>query len=93
MCSVRLPPNKDAEEAKKAYLKLCTEDVPYNAKIEVSGLMAGTGFQAKDLEPWLLQLIDETSKVCVYPSCCFWRTKATSRPRRIVQVLKEAMIS
>jgi hypothetical protein len=64
MCSVRLPPNKDAEEAKKAYLKLCTEDVPYNAKIEVTGLMAGTGFQAKDLEPWLLQLIDETSKVC-----------------------------
>jgi len=59
--SVRLPPNKSAEEAKKAYVELCTKDVPNNAVVEVNNLIGGTGFMAKPLHPWVYTMLDAAS--------------------------------
>ena len=61
--SVRLPPNKSAEEAKKTFMELCTKDVPNSAVIEVTGLVAGNGYLARDLDQWVLDVVDDASKV------------------------------
>ena len=42
--SIRLPPTKDPEEAKKTVMKVLSENPPYNAKVTLTGFASGSGF-------------------------------------------------
>ncbi len=44
--SMRIPPTQNGEEAKECLMKKLTENPPFNAKVEVSGGFAGSGFNA-----------------------------------------------
>lgn len=44
--SIRLPPTKNAGEAKDYIVKKLTENPPYNAKVTVTNAMSGQGFNA-----------------------------------------------
>jgi acetylornithine deacetylase/succinyl-diaminopimelate desuccinylase-like protein len=41
------------------FIKLLTENVPYNAKVEVKGGHAGQGWCMKDPEPWVRHAFDQ----------------------------------
>jgi acetylornithine deacetylase/succinyl-diaminopimelate desuccinylase-like protein len=56
-CSMRLCPKFNAEEARKIMVKIITENVPYNAKVEITGSNVGSGWCMNELEPWFLKSI------------------------------------
>lgn len=51
--SIRLPPSMDPSVASEAVIKKLTENVPYNAKVSVSGGHEGHGWCQKDYDEWL----------------------------------------
>ncbi|CDW83647.1 peptidase m20 [Stylonychia lemnae] len=58
-CSMRLCPAFDAHEAEKIITNKLTTDVPYNAKVTVSGGHAGNGWCQKHLQEWLHNALTE----------------------------------
>lgn len=56
-CSMRLCPAFKASDAKKIMEKIITENVPYNAKVEITGSNIGNGWCMNELEPWFLTSI------------------------------------
>jgi len=55
--SMRLPPAMDPSVGKAIMEKKLTENVPYNAKVTLSGNHAGSGWCMKDLSPWLMECV------------------------------------
>lgn len=55
--SMRLPPNMDPQKAEEAMRKKLTENVPYNAKITISGGHTGSGWCMKEIKPELMASI------------------------------------
>lgn len=51
--SMRLPPRVDAKAAGEYLKKALSENPPYDAKVEVDIVGAGTGFDCPELAPWL----------------------------------------
>lgn len=51
--SIRLPPTKNVEEAKAAFLKLMTENVPYGAEVTVSNVVGMPGWNCPEISPYL----------------------------------------
>ena len=47
--SIRLPPTKKGEEAKKFVVKTLTENPPYDCKVTVLGAGSGDGFNAPEM--------------------------------------------
>ncbi len=60
--SFRLPPTADAHAALAAIKERLTTDVPYGAKVELSGLETGAGWNAPDAEPWLADALERVSE-------------------------------
>ncbi len=60
--SFRLPPGVDPDVALAAVERALTTDVPYGAKVTLSGPEAGPGWNAPALEPWLREGLDSVSK-------------------------------
>jgi len=61
--SFRLPPTADAQAARAALEKALTTDVPYGAKVEISGVEAQSGWSSPDLAPWLAQALQRAGDV------------------------------
>jgi len=59
--SFRTPPSVPADVAIDVLTKALTTDVPYNAKVTVTGDGA-TGWVSPDLEPWLATAIEKASR-------------------------------
>jgi acetylornithine deacetylase/succinyl-diaminopimelate desuccinylase-like protein len=59
--SLRVPPTADAEAALAELVATVTADPPYGARVEVSGLETGPGWNAPPLAPWLERAIDDAS--------------------------------
>lgn len=57
--SFRLPPTADSDAALAAVRKALTTDVPYGARVELSGVEAASGWNAPDLAPWLRSALDD----------------------------------
>jgi hypothetical protein len=55
--SIRLPPTKNHEEAKKILLEKLQENPPYNAKIEIIRPNSAPGFNAPEYKPSLEKAI------------------------------------
>ena len=51
--SMRLSPITDPKKAQATMEELLTTNVPYNAKVTLSGGHTGSGWCQKPLEPWL----------------------------------------
>jgi hypothetical protein len=49
--SMRLSPSMDPTKAQEIMIKKLTTDVPYNAKVTISGDHTGSGWCMKDLAP------------------------------------------
>ena len=60
--SFRLPPGVDPDVALAAVERTLTTDVPYGAKVELSGPEVGPGWNAPATAPWLHEGLDELSK-------------------------------
>lgn len=60
--SIRLPPTKNAEEAKDYIVKKLTENPPYNAQVTVSNAISGQGFNAPEYPPILNKVLEEASQ-------------------------------
>lgn len=56
---MRLCPAMNAQEGQAIIEKKLTENVPYNAKVTLSGGHAGNGWSMKPLQPWLNSSIQE----------------------------------
>ena len=54
----RLPPTADSRAALAELEHALTTDVPYNAKVELSDLIAQDGWNAPALAPWLSEALD-----------------------------------
>ena len=50
--SMRLAPNADANHMRQVLEKKLTENVPYNAKVTLTGDHNGQGWCMKEMEPW-----------------------------------------
>lgn len=61
--SIRIPPTKNPEEAKKIVLDTLTANPPYNAKVTISGLNAGEGFNAPAFPEALSTAIKEAGEI------------------------------
>jgi acetylornithine deacetylase/succinyl-diaminopimelate desuccinylase-like protein len=61
--SIRLPPTKNAEEAKNYIVKKLTENIPYNATVTVTNAAAGQGFNAPEYPPILNKVLEEASQI------------------------------
>jgi len=59
--SLRVPPTADAEAALAELVTTVTADPPYGARITVSGLESGPGWNAPPLAPWLERALDAAS--------------------------------
>lgn len=59
--SFRLPPTADSAAALDAVAKVLTTEVPYNARVELSGVECADGWNAPDAAPWLSRGLDEVS--------------------------------
>ena len=44
--SIRLPPTKNPKEAEKQFVKILTENPPYNAKVSLTNVISASGFNA-----------------------------------------------
>ena len=60
--SMRLPPNKDPEEATRQLKALMEADPPYGAEVEFTPGKAGGGFDAPELPEWLAQTLEHASQ-------------------------------
>lgn len=60
--SFRLPPGVDPDIALAAVERALTTDVPYGAKVTLSGPEVGPGWNAPATEPWLQEGLDALSK-------------------------------
>jgi acetylornithine deacetylase/succinyl-diaminopimelate desuccinylase-like protein len=60
--SIRLPPTKNPEHAKDFIVKTLTENPPYNAKITLSNVRCGAGFNAPEFSPVLTAALSEAGK-------------------------------
>ena len=60
--SVRLPPGVDADVAMKKFEEIMTTDTPYGAKVTCEDPMAGNGWSADQLAPWLQDVCDQSSE-------------------------------
>jgi acetylornithine deacetylase/succinyl-diaminopimelate desuccinylase-like protein len=56
--SFRLPPTVDSSRARAAVRKALTNDVPYGAQIELSGMESADGWNAPAVAPWLRSALD-----------------------------------
>ena len=56
--SFRIPPTADSRAASAELREALTVDVPYNAKVELSDLVAFDGWNAPALAPWLSEALD-----------------------------------
>jgi len=57
-CSLRLPPTLSGEEAFKTVHALLTQDVPYNAQVEVTSQGAGNGWSANQIPERVVEILD-----------------------------------
>ena len=57
--SFRLPPTADAAAARAALEKVLTTDVPYGARVELTGWLEGNGWDAPPAAPWLSAALAE----------------------------------
>lgn len=57
--SFRLPPTADPRDALDAIKSTLATDVPYGARVEFGNEEAGSGFNAPDTAPWLVQALDD----------------------------------
>ena len=60
--SVRIPPTTSAKKAVQAIQKTLSENIPYDATVELQFEKAGEGWNAPESKPWLLEAIDKASK-------------------------------
>ena len=60
--SMRIPPTTSAKKAVQAMKKTLSENIPYDATIELQFEKAGEGWNAPESKPWLLEAIDKASK-------------------------------
>ena len=60
--SMRIPPTANAKKAVQAMKKTLTENIPYDATVELQFEKAGEGWNAPESKPWLLEAIDKASK-------------------------------
>ncbi|MDP2439543.1 MAG: peptidase dimerization domain-containing protein [archaeon] len=60
--SVRLPPNKDPEEATRQLKEILEADPPYHAEVEFTPGKAGAGFDAPALPQWLAETLSFSSQ-------------------------------
>ena len=60
--SVRIPPTANAKKAVRAMEKILSENIPYDATVELQFEKAGEGWNAPESKPWLLDAIDKASK-------------------------------
>ena len=60
--SMRIPPTTNAKKAVKAMGKILSENIPYNATVELNFEKSGEGWNAPESKPWLLEAIDKASK-------------------------------
>ena len=59
--SFRLPPTVDSAKAQAAIEKALTTDVPYGARVTLSGVEAADGWCAPELQSWLATALDDAS--------------------------------
>ncbi|HEY0718152.1 MAG TPA: M20/M25/M40 family metallo-hydrolase, partial [Streptosporangiaceae bacterium] len=59
--SLRTPPLADAKAAGAAVVRALTTDVPYGASVEISDLVAESGWNAPAFAPWLTAAMDSAS--------------------------------
>lgn len=59
--SFRLPPTADSAAALNAVEKALTTDVPFSAKVELSGVEHANGWNAPDAAPWLAAALEKVS--------------------------------
>ncbi|MGH3631131.1 MAG: M20/M25/M40 family metallo-hydrolase, partial [Sciscionella sp.] len=69
--SFRLPPTADSEQALAAVRAALTTDIPYGARIELSGVESADGWNAPALAPWLAAALDDAGAVAFGQP---WRT-------------------
>ena len=60
--SMRIPPTTNAKKAVSAMKKTLSENIPYDATVELKFEKAGEGWNAPESKPWLLEAIDKASK-------------------------------
>ena len=60
--SMRIPPTTSAKKAVQAMKKTLSENIPYDATVELQFEKAGEGWNAPESKPWLLDAIDKASK-------------------------------
>ena len=60
--SVRIPPTANAKKAVRAMEKILSENIPYDASVELQFEKAGEGWNAPESKPWLLDAIEKASK-------------------------------
>ena len=60
--SVRIPPTANAKKAVSAMEKILSENIPYDASVELQFEKAGEGWNAPESKPWLLDAINKASK-------------------------------
>ena len=60
--SMRIPPTANAKKAVHAMKKTLSENIPYDATVELQFEKAGEGWNAPESKPWLLEAIDKASK-------------------------------
>lgn len=61
--SMRLPPTKNSEEAKKFLVDTLTKNPPYNAKVTVSNVIAKDGFNAPVFPKELEGALEEAGQI------------------------------
>lgn len=61
--SIRIPPTKNGEDAKAFLVKTLTENPPYNAKVTVSNVVAGHGFNTPTFNESLETALKESSDI------------------------------
>jgi len=59
--SFRLPPTCDHVAALDAIEAVVTADPPYGARVTFTGAESGPGWNAPEMEPWLVDALDEAS--------------------------------
>lgn len=60
--SIRLPPNKNPNEACATVREKLTTNVPYNCKVTVEGDHNGSGWCMKEMEQWEADIMSSSSK-------------------------------
>ena len=56
--SIRLPPTKNPEDAKKTLIRILTENPPYGAKVTVKNSVVGHGYNNSQYPPVVKSAID-----------------------------------